>query len=320
MTDRGHVFDDSPFVVAIGGANMDIHGTPSAGLCLSDSNPGTVQISPGGVARNVAENLARLGIDCRLIAPVGKDRHGDMLMCSGRAAGIDMQHVVRLESAPTSTYLSVLDQSGNMHVAISDMSIIEQVGAGLLHGHEPMLNQAALVIIDTNLNHDALDWLSSTLEHQTLFVDTVSTTKAMKIKPFLRSVQTLKPSLAEAEALAGMAMRTEKQLPQLAGWFHDRGVGRVFITLGPDGVFYSTGEAQGFERAGKNESRVSNAGGAGDAFLAGLSYAWLKQWPLRKTLQFSIAAASVTISHKQTSSPAFSLAAVNRLYKDNYAA
>jgi len=319
MTGRGHVFNDSPFVVAIGAANMDIHGTPSAGLHLHDSNPGTVQVSPGGVARNVAENLARLGIDCRLIAPLGNDRHGEMLLHHGRAAGIDMQHVLRLESATTSTYLSVLDESGNMHVAISDMSIIEQFGASLLREHEPMLKQAELIIIDTNLNHDALGWLTSTLGHRTLFVDTVSTTKAMKIKPYLGSVHTLKPSLAEAEALAGLATRTTKQMPKLADWFHERGVNRVFITLGPDGVFHSNGEIQGFERPGKSETTISNAGGAGDAFLAGLSYAWLKQWPLRKTLQFSLAAASVTISHKHTSSPALSLAAVNLVYKDHYA-
>ena len=66
-------------MVIVGGANMDIHGAPNAALRQHDSNPGTVQSSPGGVARNIAENLARLGVDCRLIAAVGNDHHGHHL-------------------------------------------------------------------------------------------------------------------------------------------------------------------------------------------------------------------------------------------------
>ena len=53
-------------------------------------------------------------------------------------------------------------------------------------------------------------------------------------------------------------------------------------------------------------------GGAGDAFLAGLAYAWLKDWPLEESVQFALAAADITLSHPATSSPALSLTAVNR--------
>ena len=110
---RGYVISDQPFVVVVGGANIDICGSPGVPLRMGDSNPGTVTSSPGGVARNVAENLARLGVDCRLITAVGNDHHGDLLCDQGRAAGIDMRHVMRLDAAPTSTYVSVLDNSGD---------------------------------------------------------------------------------------------------------------------------------------------------------------------------------------------------------------
>ncbi|MGY8794759.1 MAG: PfkB family carbohydrate kinase, partial [Woeseiales bacterium] len=92
---RGYVISDKPFSVVVGGANMDICGAPSSNLRLQDSNPGKVTSSPGGVARNIAENLARLGIDCRLIAAIGTDHHGDLLVKQGEAAGIDMRYVLR---------------------------------------------------------------------------------------------------------------------------------------------------------------------------------------------------------------------------------
>ena len=316
---HGYEFSDTPYVVVIGGMNMDIHGAPVSKLRLRDSNPGRVRTSPGGVARNIAENLARLGTDCRLISVVGNDQYGELLLKHGRAAGVDMQHVVQLDTAHTSTYMSVLDETGDMHVAISDMTIIDQLGPERLRAHEQFLKRAALIAIDTNLNDDALAWLTSNSADQTLFVDTVSTTKAVKIKPYLSAVHTLKPSLIEAEVIASISARTDKQLPKLADWFHTQGVERLFITLGERGVFYSTADAQGTQVQPKSQWDVSNAGGAGDAFLAGLAYAWLNQWEIKKTVGFAMAAADVTLSHEQTNSPDLSLAAVTRIYESSHA-
>lgn len=309
----GRNSSDPPFIVVIGGANIDIHGRPASELRMHDSNPGTVRSSPGGVGRNIAENLARLGADCRLVTVIGDDQHGELLLKHGRDAGIDMRYVTQIDSRETSAYVSVLDPAGDMHVAVSDMRIIDELGPAQLQAHEAMLDQAAIIVIDTNLNDGTLAYVAATFSDRPIFADTVSTTKAMRIEPHLHAVHTLKPSLLEAEALAGFKARTDKQLPKLAEWFHERRVVRLFITLGERGVFYSTGEAQGIEAPGTGAKAMSNAGGAGDAFMAGLAYAWLHQWNLDKTLDFSLAAAQVTLADTETSSRGLSLAAVNRL-------
>ena len=317
---RGYVISDAPFVAVVGGANMDIHGTPYSTLRPHDSNPGSVQSSPGGVARNIAENLARLGVDCRLIAPVGNDHHGQLLMQQGRAAGIDMRNMLQFDSANTSTYLSILDDRGDMSVAISDMAILDKLDAEQLRAREKMLRQATMIIADTNLTDDALAYLTRTFAEHTLFVDTVSTTKALRIKPYLSAVHTLKPGLIEAEAIAGIKAATNDQLPALANWFHDRGVKRLFITLGPRGVFYSTGKEQGIEKTPDPAGQPVNAGGAGDAFVAGLACAWLNQWPLLRTVRFALSAAKLTLAHAKTNNPGLSNAAVQRIYEQDYAA
>ena len=307
---RGYVFDDAPFAVVIGGANIDILGIPARALVLHDSNPGIVHTSPGGVARNIAENLARLGSDCRLISAVGNDHYGDLILRQGRAAGIDMQHVAQLNTAQTSTYMSVLNKSGEMYVALSDMSVIAAVDVNYLREHETLLKQAALIVADTNLTDDSLAWLTTTFRESALFIDTVSTTKARKIRPYLINVHTLKPSLIEAEALSGIDAGNREHLPKMAQWFHDQGVTRVFITLGAEGVYFSTGSARGTDNLKMKTKKIDNAGGAGDAFMAGLAHAWLQDWNLQKTLRFSLSAAQSALSNPDNINPALSVEAM----------
>lgn len=316
---RGYVYSDSPFVVVVGGANVDIHGAPLAKLRQHDSNPGMVHTSPGGVARNIAENLARLGNDCRLVAPVGDDHHGRLLLQQGAAAGINTQHMLQIDEQKTSTYLSILNEDGDMQVGVSDMAILDFLNAERLQVHEQMFRQAAMLVIDTNLSEEALAYLSDTFSKQVIFADTVSTTKAVKIKPCLNSVHTLTPSLIEAEAISGLRARTEKQLPKLAGWFHDQGVQRVFVTLGAGGVFYSTEGNQGIEKIQQTDANIANAGGAGDAFVAGLVHAWLRSWALLPSTRFALSAAQLTLSHAATISPTMSVSAVKRHYENQYA-
>lgn len=316
---RGYVISDTPFTVVIGGANMDICGAPTNKILMRDSNPGSVTSSPGGVARNIAENLARLGADCRLIAAVGADHHGDLLVQQGQSAGIDVRYMLRLDSAPTSTYVSVLDELGDMLVAINDMSIVDQLRPEHLQAHEQMLKQASLIIADTNLRDDSLAYLGGTFNKQAFFVDTVSVAKAGRIKPYLDTVHTLKATRSEAEELSGLRAAGNKNLPRIADWFHNHGVERVFITLGPSGAFYSGTDGSGIEKPAKVSKQVENASGAGDAFVAGIAYAWLKQWPIVRATQFAIAAANVALSHRSTINPAMSTAAVNRIYEAQHA-
>jgi pseudouridine kinase len=299
-------------VSAIGGANIDVHGRSHRELKHNDSNPGNVHLSAGGVARNVAENLARLDVDSRLITAVGDDERGKMLQQLSSDAGINMQYVLEIPSGVTSTYLSVLDNNGDMLVGISEMSIIDQLDAELLQTHQAMLEQSSLVIIDCNLTDDALGWLAKSLGDTPIFADTVSSAKAARLRPYLHAIHTLKTSTIEVEALTGRDAGNPDQLQDIADHLHGEGVERVFVTRGEDGVFYSTREDRGVSKLNRSQ-QINNAGGAGDAFLAGLAYAWLRDLPLQDSTQFALAAADITMSDPATSSPALSVAAVNQL-------
>ena len=303
----------APSVTVIGGANIDVFGRSLESLRDRDSNPGEVHSSPGGVARNVAENLARLDVDCRLITAIGDDQNGEMLLGQGSAAGIDMQGVQRIEHLPTSSYLSILDGTGDMHAAIADMRIMDELSADRLAPQRSIIEKSSLIIIDANLPDDALAWLTNTFSEHTLFADTVSTTKAPRLTPYLKAINTLKTGTIEAEALTGLEAQTDGQVQKLADWIHSHGVARLYVTRGDHGVFYSTDRTRAIMAPHQNIPEIGNTTGAGDAFLAGIAYSWLQQWSIEQSVDFALAVAHITVQSHSTCSPALSLAAIDQV-------
>lgn len=311
---KGYIFAADRYTVVIGGANMDILGRPVDVLQPGDSNPGKVSCSPGGVGRNIAENLARMGSKTRLISAIGKDTYGEMILQNCRQVGIDSQACLVLNDINTSTYLSVLNSDGDMHVAIADMEIIDRLNVDVLKKHKDILQNAELLVVDVNLSEEALEYIFSNFTDKPIFVDTVSCAKSHKIKPYLNGIHTLKPNLREAQQLSGISIQSNNELPKLANWFHSQGVQRVFLSLGSDGVFYSDQNEQKFVQA--IPVSMVNANGAGDAFLAGLAHSWLQNWSTLKSTKFAMAAAVLALSNIATINPNMSEVSLNRILKD----
>ncbi len=112
---------DRSGVVVIGGANVDVRARSTSRAVPATSNPGTVTLPPGGVGRNVAENLARLGTPVQLVAAVGRDDLGDRLLAETAAAGVDVDNVVRTDAADRHLHRRPR-RDGELVVAVSDMA------------------------------------------------------------------------------------------------------------------------------------------------------------------------------------------------------
>ena len=187
----------------VGGANVDIEGRVPGSLLLADSNLGTVIRSPGGVGRNIAENLTRLDTPTRLITALGRDDNGTWLHDLTAASGVDLTDSVWSESAPTATYLSVIDGSGEMAVAVNDMAVMDSLDVAALRARSNTLENASAVVVDCNLASECIGHIATTTTNSPLFVDPVSVAKAGRVTPHLASVHTLKPNRAEAALLSG---------------------------------------------------------------------------------------------------------------------
>jgi pseudouridine kinase len=115
------------YVTVIGAANMDINGFSRDPLKMEDSNPGKLEYCPGGVGRNIAENLHRLGIPVRLISVIGDDPGGTLIRSSCAKTGLDIEHSLFLSDIVSSVYVALMDSNGEMKLALSDMSCHERM-------------------------------------------------------------------------------------------------------------------------------------------------------------------------------------------------
>ena len=302
------------YAAVIGGANMDIYGTPTNLLISGDSNPGVIKTNPGGVARNIAENLARLGVKCHMFSVLGQDKYGDMILEQGSEVGINMDAVLRTDDNPTPTYLSVLDGNGDLEVGINDMAALKELTPEYLLKNRGQIYEASVVVADTNMSVEALACLATMTTKKKLIIDAVSMAKATRIKPYLNSIGTLKVNKAEAQVISGIISGESEKI---ANWFHDYGVDKLYITLGSEGAYYSSEEEQGAVSP-PEFSKLINANGAGDAFVAAIVYGMLENWSMRETTKFAICAADLAIAHNATINPSMSIERVNSIMDMEY--
>ena len=311
---KGYLLNAQDYVVVIGGANIDIHGFPKGKLVPRDSNPGNIKTSPGGVGRNIAENLSKLGISVKLLSALGENLHGKNLLEECRRSGIDMDHCYFSKDLPTSTYLCILDHKGDMSAAIADMEIQEKISIDYIREKVHIIDHASIAIVDTNLPRDTLTYLLQHFQDTDFFLDPVSTTKAEKVKDQIGMFHTIKPNRLEAEVLSGVSIRSESDLKIAATYFFSKGVKRVFITLGEDGLYYGEPSKQYLLQPPKISP--VNATGAGDAFMAALAYCHTQQMSLTDTAHFATAASIVALSHEDTIHPLMSVDAIQKKQRE----
>ena len=312
---RGRVSPEPGYVTVVGGANLDISGAPFAALIDGDSNPGLVTAAPGGVGRNIAENLARLGVPVKLLTAVGDDANGTSLLEETARAGVDIGHVRRVSDAPTGVYLSVLDENRDMAVAVSSMEVLKWLDAGYLRENDEILRGGRLTVFDANLTFEALEAATGLIAGHKIVLDPVSVTKAIKAKDLLGRFYCIKPNRKEAEALTGLSAGSPLGLRRNADAFHDMGVSRVFISLGSEGVYFSDGTERGIAKALSAEIR--SATGAGDAFLAGVVYSELAGLGIAEAAVFGTGAALLALAAGDTTSKNISPESIKSIMETN---
>lgn len=300
-----------PYVVVIGGAAIDITGFPRGPFHLGDSNPGRISTASGGVGRNIAENLARLGIPVKMLTALGDDDLGHRLREESERIGIDLTHALMPKDECTATYLAIVDEEGDMKAAIASMDIFEHITPDYVRGHDSLLRSAAAIVVDANLSQPVLTMIAEEYGDCPLFVDTVSSSKAAKLKPVLGAFHTIKPNRYEAEFLSGQGIHTADDLLAVKNWFITQGVKRVFISLGPGGVVY--GDELTYAQISPAPLKMVNSTGAGDAFMAGLVYGYLHNYTLEATAMFAQAMAALTARSPRTVHPEMSLTLVQSM-------
>lgn len=305
---------ENSYITVIGGANVDIQGFSYEKIIFNDSNPGNIKFSLGGVGRNIGENLVKMGIDTKLISVVGKDFFGIKIMEEAGKIGLDMKDSLILEGNPSSIYLSILNELGDMVVAISSMDIYEKMTVEFIKQKKQVINDSRLCIIDTNIPREVIEYVITNHDKVDFFLDTVSTAKSKKVKDIIGYFHTIKPNRIEAEILTGIEINNDDDLKRASEYLLKKGVKNVFISLGQNGVFYNDGYKMNHMKIPK--IKAVNATGAGDAFMAGLAYGYYYGMDIEETAKFAIAASIIAVSHEDTINPYISVENIKSKMKE----
>ncbi|WP_188909787.1 PfkB family carbohydrate kinase [Salinarimonas ramus] len=257
---------------------------------LGTSNPAGAGVSHGGVARNVAENLARLGSRVALASVVGDDAPGGEIAEALARLGVDLSGIERIAGARTAEYVAVLAPDGALHVGLAAMDVLAGLDAGFVA--RAACDDAGLVFADANCGADALGALLARARSAPwrLAIDAVSVAKSARLPRDLRGIDVLFCARDEAQALVGDSGPPE----DLAHALVARGAAAAIVTLGADGLVQA--DAQGAIRWPAPAARVVDVTGAGDALIAGTLHRLASGATLTDALAAGQALARLTIA------------------------
>lgn len=304
---------NKPYALVFGISIYDIFGFSYATYRPYDSNPGKVKVSCGGVCRNIAENMSRVGIPTKFISILGDDQKGADILRQAEKVGLDMSDSLIVEGGSTPTYLAILDEHGEMVSAVVDTKLANEFSHEELDKRASIIENAEYMFLGAD-NPPFVEYILKKYEGKTKFVlDPVSAAKAARVKHLLHYFHTVKPNRHEAEVLCGFDVKTHEDAQRAGAYIRELGVQNVFISLDADGVYYNNGEEEGIIKASCLE--ILNVTGAGDAFVAGIGAAYMTGRSIKDTVKYAIAMSNITISDEATIHPEMSEAYVQDYLK-----
>ncbi|WNS76379.1 carbohydrate kinase [Bacillus sp. DTU_2020_1000418_1_SI_GHA_SEK_038] len=300
---RAYVLPKRKHIVCIGGSNVDRKIQTLQTLQLGTSNPAESSQSFGGVARNIAENLGRLGCDVALMTAVGEDGEGDWLLEHTKSYA-DISPSQAFSNAATGTYTAVLDHEGEMAIALADMSIYDLVDIDFVERKWGHIASSDLVVIDTNFPAEVIKQLIVRCHEAKIpvCITPVSAPKVKKLPKSLAGVTWLIANKDEAEALSEMEIKNDSDFFKAAEKMLEKGVEKVVITRGDKGLIYSTQNGESGTVL-PPKIQVEDVTGAGDSLVSGIMYAHLQGLGIENACKIGISCSVITLQSHETVNP-----------------
>lgn len=287
--------------VCAGGANVDVQGITSAGLLPGTSNPGTVRQTAGGVARNVADHLARLGEEVLLFALVGEDAEGEWLRQTTAQSGVATNGMVRVPGGRTGRYLAIRAADGELLAAISDMAVNEAWTEQMVEDGVKRLQHASGLFLDANLPQPVIRRFVEEGKRlgKPVAADPVSVKKAERWRGLLNGVKLIVIGTDELEVLTGKPAASADGAEAAARLLLNEGVEQVMVLCGENGLYL----CRQTESLWLPQPDCSLRETAKDAFAAGVLAALGKTESLAEQAAFGVAvaeraAASLPLVHE----------------------
>lgn len=288
------------YVLAVGATNVDIKAYPLTELLPGTSTKGIVRNNPGGVARNIAENLARLGQAVTLLSAIGNDGPGRRITMRLQELDIDLSHLIISNEHRTSSYMALHDPQRSLLYSVDDTDVLVTITPQMIYRRRSLVRDAAMIFVDSNLSEETLATLMNLAQRYQVPVVADPTSKVLsdKLTPYLSQLYMITPNAAEAEVLSGDTIETRQDAMAAAHHLVGAGVKIAIITLGENGVVYATGDTSGHVPA--LTTRIVDLTGAADAMTATIIFGLLHDISIDEAVRLGASAAAWTIQSQDS--------------------
>ncbi len=253
-------------VICIGAALVDELFHATEGVIKASTSNASVTKTPGGVSRNIAHQLAMLGVPVQLISVFGNDSDGEWLKQESRNAGVGLDAVITREGL-SGKYTGILDADGSLFAAFLTNAANHLITPAHLEKHRSLLATASYLMADANISVETVQWLLqfSTETGIPFIIEPVSVPPARKLKGLpLKGLHLVTPNEDELPAMCSeKAFFTQQQVDEML----DRGVENIWLHNGKHGSALYTREKTITLPAPSIE--VVDCTGAGDGSLTG---------------------------------------------------
>ena len=294
-------------VVVIGAASLDIKGQLARDFRPGTSNAATVRLSAGGVARNIAENLVRLGMSASLIAAVCKDDFGRTIIEQTAATGVDTSAVMTTCDQRSAAYIAIISPNTELLAALDDSVAARAISPEWIGTFADRLRQAQMVVVDANLRRATVDFILDLCDeaHVPVAFEPVAYSLASRFQDRVGRFTLVNPNALEAEALSGIAVTDTASAIKAAQHLVALGTDIAVVTMAQEGIAYATSSEVGHIPAMPVE--VVDPTGAGEALAAALVYGLTNDIPIAECIRLGAIAAMVTLRSPETVAPELTL-------------
>lgn len=286
-------------MLVIGAVFVDVKGFARERYMPLERNVGDVQVTAGGVCRNVAENLMLLGMPAQFVSMVDDNGLGAQVRDGLAALGVGMEHVITAEKG-MGMWLAILDEKGDLAGSISRQPDFGPLEAYLAQNGDAILAAADGVVLEFDMNERiSAQVLELAKKHGKPVYSIVGNMGVILRHPeYLHDVACFICNEMEAGRLFRedlTALGPDAMLEALRRASAVAGIPAMVITMGAHGAVYVDNGTGEFGYCPPLSVEVADTTGAGDAFFSAAVAALTRGAPLSQAVQEGTRLAAQTL-------------------------
>lgn len=295
-------------MVVVGVVFLDIKGFPFFKYDAVGTNLGNVLMTHGGVARNVAENMANLGAEVEFVTMLDDDSLGREARLRLRGAGVKLTHAVSTPDKGMGMWLAVFNEKGDLAGSVSHMPDASPIERLFDEKGEEIIRSCRGVALEIDLSEKVSERVFELAERfdKPVYAIVANMSVILRRPDFMARTACVILNEIEAGRLFGRELRAlspEETLEAVSEAASAMGIRSIVVTMGARGAVYLDAENGLRGVCPAVPCRVVDTTGAGDAFFSAVVESLARGMRLDDAVTCGARLASMTVSTSESTCP-----------------